>query len=49
MDVFVFYFYREAIAFLAMAILSFIGLAHSVADDESCDASQDGCEDWNVK
>ena len=44
-----FYSYREAIVFMAIAILSVMGLANSDADDESCDADNDGCVEWEIK
>ena len=46
---FLFYAYREAIVFLTIAILSLIGLANSVVDDESCDADNYGCVEWEIK
>ena len=44
-----FYAYREAIAFLIIAILSVMSLANSVVDDESCDIDTDGCVDREIK
>ena len=44
-----FYAYREAIAFLIIAILSVMSLANSVVDDESCDIDTDGCVDREMK
>ena len=41
--------YREAIAFLIIAILSVMSLANSVVDDESCDIDTDGCVDREIK
>ena len=46
---FLFNDYREAIVFLAIAILSVMGLANSVVDEESCDVDNGGCVDREIK
>ena len=46
---FLFSAYREAIVFLTIAILSLMGLANSVVDDESCDVDNGVCVEWEIK